>query len=98
MGRSMTESTTLTLDLGPELKDSLDGLAASTGRPVADLVAEALAGYVEAQRWQIEQIEEAVRQADAGGPFVPHEEVEAWVRSWGTANELPRPKARRLPL
>jgi predicted transcriptional regulator len=27
---------------------------------------------------------------------VPHEEVEAWVNSWGTEQELPAPKARPI--
>jgi hypothetical protein len=27
---------------------------------------------------------------------VPFEEVQAWVQSWGTPNELPKPKTRRL--
>ena len=93
----MTESTTLTLRLSRELRDGLEALARSTGRTGADLAAEAIAAYVEHNAWITEEIERAVREADAGGPFVPHEEVEAWVRSWGTANELPRPKARRMP-
>jgi hypothetical protein len=37
---------------------------------------------------------DAFRQTDAAVPF---DEVKAWVASWGSANELPRPIARRPP-
>jgi hypothetical protein len=30
------------------------------------------------------------------GEAVPGEDVEAWVESWGTANELPPPKPRKI--
>ena len=39
-----------------------------------------------------EDLREAVRRADAGGPFISAEKVHEWMRSWGTENELPRPK------
>lgn len=93
----MADSHTVAVRLSPETKASLDELARSTGRAEAELIAEAIAAYIEVQRWQIEGIEAAIRKADAGGPFVPHEEVEAWAKSLGTGNERQRPKARRLP-
>jgi predicted transcriptional regulator len=48
---------------------------------------------------ELREVEEAIEQglADAdAGRVVPHEEVERWLRSWGTENELPppRPKCR----
>jgi len=47
-----------------------------------------------------EQIDDAAEaraldqaEADiAAGRVISHEAVMAWLRSWGTANELPRPK------
>ncbi|RJF89916.1 CopG family transcriptional regulator [Oleomonas cavernae] len=36
-------------------------------------------------------ISAGMAEADEGD-FVPHEEVEAWLRSWGTPNELPPPR------
>ena len=38
-----------------------------------------------------EDLEEANRLADEG-VFVSAEKVREWMRSWGTENELPRPK------
>jgi predicted transcriptional regulator len=53
---------------------------------------EALAAYLAEQEWQIAAIRVAVEEADAGAVAIPHEAVAAWLRSWGTANELPRPR------
>lgn len=40
--------------------------------------------------------EEACRKYLEEGIGVPGEEVHAWLESWGTENELPQPKARKL--
>ncbi len=77
----------------PDLVAELDKLAAATGRSRAELTEEALAAYLDVQRWQIAGIEQAIREADAGEPGVAHEEVVAWVRSWGTDDERPPPIA-----
>ena len=39
----------------------------------------------------IAAIDEGIRAADAG-QVVPHEDVAAWVQSWGHPTELPMPK------
>jgi predicted transcriptional regulator len=44
-------------------------------------------GYEE---WKLQEIEAALAEAEAG-ETVPHEKVIRWLRSWGTANELPPP-------
>jgi RHH-type rel operon transcriptional repressor/antitoxin RelB len=66
----MTDSTTMTVRLSRELKSKLERLAASTRRSKSYLAAEAIAEYVDANAWQIEEIRKAVAKADAGGPFV----------------------------
>ncbi len=48
---------------------------------------------------EIDEEEEAraIAEAEAAlkeGRFVPHEEVVKWLKSWGTPNELPRPKSK----
>jgi predicted transcriptional regulator len=52
---------------------------------------EAVAEFLDVQRWQIEGIEEAIREDDSGLPGIPHERVKAWVESWDTDEELPPP-------
>jgi predicted transcriptional regulator len=44
----------------------------------------------------IEEDLRRLRAFERTGKAVPFEEVKAWVDSWGTANELPRPQARKL--
>ena len=44
-------------------------------------------GYEE---WKMAEIQAGLDEA-AAGKTVPHEEVAAWLRSWGTPNELPPP-------
>jgi RHH-type transcriptional regulator, rel operon repressor / antitoxin RelB len=67
--------TTMTVRLDAEVKASLERLARRAGRPASRLAGEALADYVALDAWQVERIGEAVAKADAGGPFVPHEEA-----------------------
>ena len=40
--------------------------------------------------WKLTEIETGLAEAEAG-ETVPHEKVVAWLRSWGTENELPPP-------
>jgi antitoxin component of MazEF toxin-antitoxin module len=44
-------------------------------------------GYEE---WKLAEIQAGLAEAEAG-ETVPHEKVTDWLRSWGTANELPPP-------
>jgi predicted transcriptional regulator len=87
--------TELTLRLRPELLASLDELAGATQRSRADLAEEALAQYLDVQRWQIEGVRAALAEADRGDPGIPHERVAEWLESWGTDDELPPPKPIR---
>ncbi len=91
----MTASTTLTIRVTQEVKEKLDALARSTKRSKSFLAAEALASYIETNAWQMELIASRVKEADAGGPFVDHERVAAWLDSLGTGRRLPRPRAQR---
>ena len=91
----MADSITLTLRLSRETKDRLDALAHSTKRSKSFLAQQAIEAYLDANAWQIEKIERALAKARAGGPFVSHEEVAAYLDSWGTEDELPPPRARK---
>lgn len=44
--------------------------------------------------WEAQAIEEALQSAERDGT-IPLEEVEAWVESWDTPNELPPPEPRK---
>jgi RHH-type transcriptional regulator, rel operon repressor / antitoxin RelB len=69
-------TTTMTTRLPRSMKDELESLAKSTGRNRNTLVQEAIRRFIDAERWQIDLIEERIREADAGN-FATDEEMEA---------------------
>lgn len=78
----MSESTTMTVRLPPALKARLDQLAGATRRSKSFLAAEAIREFVELNEWQIRELQQAVREADAGD-FANPEEVGAVLSKWG---------------
>jgi RHH-type transcriptional regulator, rel operon repressor / antitoxin RelB len=89
----MAKDVVLTARIPEDMKEGLSELAEATDRTVAWHVTQALANYVEVNRWQVAGIKKGLEQAKAG-EVVPIDEVERWVASWGTGRELPRPKTR----
>ena len=59
-------STTMTIRLEPDLKQRLDQLAEVTHRSRSFLAVEALKDYVELNEWQLQEINNAISEADAG--------------------------------
>jgi RHH-type transcriptional regulator, rel operon repressor / antitoxin RelB len=59
-------STTMTIRLEPDLKQRLDQLAEVTHRSRSFLAVEALKDYVELNEWQLQEINNAITEADAG--------------------------------
>ena len=74
--------STVTARLDTETQAQLEKLAAATSRSRSWLVAEAVKQYVAEQAWQVEAIQEGVRQADAG-EFASEAEVTATFARWG---------------
>ncbi len=69
-------SAVLTLRISTEVKERLDQLAASTSRSKSFLAAEAIERYLDLESWQIGEINDALREADAGD-FATESEVAA---------------------
>ena len=78
----MSQSTTMTIRLEPELKSRLDKLSAVTHRSKSFLAAEAVREFIELNEWQIEEIKAAVKEADAGN-FASDQEVRLVLNKWG---------------
>ncbi|HMD98924.1 MAG TPA: CopG family ribbon-helix-helix protein [Terriglobia bacterium] len=78
----MSDTATFTVRVPADLKKRLDQLAEAVDRSRSWLTADALRSYVEEQQWQLAEIEEGLRDAEAGR-VVPHDEVERWLKSWG---------------
>ena len=72
----MPSSTTLTVRLSPEVKDSLAKLAAGTRRTNSFLAAEAIEAYVKRELPIVEAINRGLEDVRAGR-VVPHDQVEA---------------------
>jgi RHH-type rel operon transcriptional repressor/antitoxin RelB len=89
----MTDSTTLTVRLTPEVKQRLESVAQRVRRSESLLAAEAIEEFLAVQEWQLAAIEEGIAAAERG-ELIPHEDVRAWVESWGSGHELPRPRAK----
>ena len=56
----------MTVRLEPETRDALDAIAATLDRDRSYVVNQALAAYVETHRWQVEHIQQGLREANAG--------------------------------
>jgi RHH-type rel operon transcriptional repressor/antitoxin RelB len=76
-------STNVTIRVDSGLKKLLDKLAKATGRSRAFLAQDALRQYLEEQAWQVAQIKQAIKEADAGD-FATDAQVNAVRAKWST--------------
>lgn len=67
----------VSLSVPEELIARIDAVAKSMDRSRSYIANEAMLQYVSYQEWFIASVEAAVAKADAGGPFLSHEEVVA---------------------
>jgi len=90
---------------------ALDERAAELGTTVAEFIAE-MVGVDDSWPKGLEQMRSAGRGPwapsvlaedarryeafERTGEGVPWDEVQAWIRSWGTPDELPKPRSRKL--
>lgn len=79
----MSQSTTMTIRLEPELKSRLDKLANATHRSKSFLASQAVREYIELNEWQILELKEAIKEADAED-FASDQEVVAVFNKWAT--------------
>ena len=80
--KSMSQSSTMTIRLDADLKTRLDKLADATHRSKSYLAAEAVREYIELNEWQLQEIQAAVTEADAGD-CASEESVNAVFGKWG---------------
>ncbi len=62
--------------------NQLDELAAATDRTKSFVTVEALTSYLEAQSWQVREVQAAIAEADAGD-FATDEQVNAVFAKYG---------------
>ena len=75
------DTAILTLRVPVEVKDQLDKLADATNRSKSYLAGEAIRQYLELEAWQVGEIQQAVKEANADD-FASDEEVDAVVRKY----------------
>jgi len=85
-------TTTLSVRLGTDTKKRLEVLAKRARRSKSFLAAEAIAAFVEAESWQLDEIEAGIKELDQGRG-VPHKDVAKWLDSWGRKRERKAPRA-----
>lgn len=82
----------MTLRLDSRTLAQLDKLAEATERSKAWLAAQAVKSYIAFNEWQTDAIRDAVSRANRRGTrFVSHEEIDAWLASWGSPQERKPP-------
>ena len=86
-----TWSTTFSIRLKPGVKKRLAKLAKESGRSANFLISDAVESYVANQERMLAELRQADREVTSGH-YVKHEDMKAWLLSWGTDREQPLPK------
>jgi len=81
----------LSVRLDASVKKRLEALAQHSKRSKSFLAAEAIAAFVEAEEWQLAEVQQGLKELDAG-QAVSHERTAAWLRSWGKPGEGKAPR------
>jgi predicted transcriptional regulator len=86
----MSKTLPVSVRLPPELNQQVADIAQALDRPKSWVIEQAIKDFVAVQAWHLAAIDEGIRDADAGR-VVSHDDVVAWVRSWGKPDELRMP-------
>jgi RHH-type rel operon transcriptional repressor/antitoxin RelB len=85
-------TTTLSVRIDTGIKKKLEALAKRSRRSKSFLAAEAIAAFVEAESWQLHEIQKGLAELD-DRRAVPQKDVAKWLRSWGKKRERKAPRA-----
>src|SRR6476620_12097638 len=80
-------TTTLSVRIDTDTKKRLEALAKRARRSQSFLAAEAIAAFVEAESWQLDEIQKGFTELDEGRG-VPHKDVEKWLRPGLEADDI----------
>ena len=84
-------TTTLSVRIDTHTKRRLKALARRARRSKSFLAAEAIAAFVEAESWQLDEIQAGLKELDEGRGAA-HQDVSTWLRSWGQKRERKAPR------
>ena len=86
-------SAALEVPLPDETRERLREIAARSRKSEAEIAATLIEGALAADELEVEIIRKRLAQADAGGPFVRHEDVLAWLKALSDGRQAAAPKA-----
>jgi predicted transcriptional regulator len=89
-------TTPFSIRLDAKLKSRLEKEAKRRDRTAGFIASRAIKLYFDELDRLSEELDDAFAEADKG-VFVSGEAVDAWVKSWGTENELPKPEPDIFP-
>jgi len=72
----------MTIRLDDELKEQLERLAAATRRSKSFIATEAIREFIELNEWQVNEIQQALEEADASD-FASESEIKQTFAKWG---------------
>jgi RHH-type transcriptional regulator, rel operon repressor / antitoxin RelB len=72
-------TTTLSVRIDTDTKKRLEALAKRSRRSKSFLAAEAIVAFVEAESWQLDEIQTGIKELDEGRG-VPHKDVVNWLQ------------------
>ncbi|NOX75956.1 MAG: ribbon-helix-helix protein, CopG family [Gammaproteobacteria bacterium] len=78
----MSQSVTMSIRLDQQLKTRLEKIAKATQRSKSYLASQAVREFIELNEWQIQEIKEAIKEADAS-EFATDGEVQEISAKWG---------------
>lgn len=83
-----------TVRLQPEVEAGLESVAEQLQRTKSWVINQAIREYLERQQLEQTRWQETLEAMDsvAQGKVVSGDAVHAWLRSWGSTDELPPPK------
>ncbi len=74
-------STTISMRMPESLAEQLELLAKAMGRSRSFVAVEAIQAYVREQAWQVQEIQNALQEADAGD-FAAEDDASGVIRKW----------------
>ena len=86
-------SAALEVPLPDETRERLREIAARSRKSEAEIAATLIQGALAADELEVEILRERLAQADAGGPFVRHDDVLAWLKALSDGQQAAAPKA-----
>lgn len=82
---------TLSIRIDADTNKKLEALARRSKRSKSFLAAEAITAYVDAEEWQLGEIQAGLADLDEG-KIISHERIVKWLSSWGGRSERKPPR------